>query len=485
MSSAITYAGESLIARLQGEATGLDIDRIVLALVPDQDFTIAVDRAEGMPDAESIVLEYDIPAEYKGYVNPNQVVYSMLLGSDVGDFSFNWLGLYSSTEDTVVAITHLPATEKRKTDGATLGNNLTRNFLIEFSGAQELTGVTVEAATWQVDFTVRLHGIDERERLSNRDMYGRAKFFEDAFLLVNNEGVFSLHPGAAYVEGVRIALAAEQVVSPGALPKDVWLDVALLPQGSDVVAVAGPTFGFDLNDYQDAAGISHYLQKVAEIDGAGNVTDVRQSQVSSGDEGLLGGMEEHAGRTDNPHGTTAAQVGATPASHATNTSNPHSVTAAQVGAAAAEHSHTAAEIGATPASHATNTSNPHGVTAAQAGAAALNHTHAGYTSSLQTLVAGGTLALTHGLGAAPVRFQCSLVCQSDELGWTAGQEVFVGFHEITTAANGLGCAVRADATKIYIQFGNNAAVFSIIRATDGNGAAITASKWKFRIRAWR
>lgn len=107
-----------------------------------------------------------------------------------------------------------------------------------------------------------------------------------------------------------------------------------------------------------------------------------------------------------------------------------------------------------------------------------------YTSSLQTLVAGGTLSLSHGLGAAPVHFQASLVCQTAELGYTAGQEIFVGFHEITTAANGLGCVVRADSSKVYVQFGNNSSVFSIIRATDGNGAGITASYWKFRIRAW-
>lgn len=40
---------------------------------------------------------------------------------------------------------------------------------------------------------------------------------------------------------------------------------------------------------------------------------------------------DHIADTGNPHGVTAAQAGAAPASHVTDTSNPHSVTAAQVG----------------------------------------------------------------------------------------------------------------------------------------------------------
>ncbi|MFO6979591.1 phage tail protein, partial [Pseudomonas aeruginosa] len=63
------------------------------------------------------------------------------------------------------------------------GNNVTRNFLVAFDGAQELTGITIDASTWQHDFTVRLAGIDERERLANRDMFGRATFFSTGLLL--------------------------------------------------------------------------------------------------------------------------------------------------------------------------------------------------------------------------------------------------------------------------------------------------------------
>ncbi|WP_180806578.1 hypothetical protein [Vibrio parahaemolyticus] len=37
-----------------------------------------------LPDESFIVYRYDIPEENKGFINPNAVVYSCLLGSDIG-----------------------------------------------------------------------------------------------------------------------------------------------------------------------------------------------------------------------------------------------------------------------------------------------------------------------------------------------------------------------------------------------------------------
>ena len=77
-------------------------------------------------------------------------------------------------------------------------------------------------------------------------------------------------------------------------------------------------------------------------------------------------LSAHTTNTTNPHGVTAAQVGATPAAHATDTNNPHGVTAAQVGAI----DQGALDIVAGNLSnHLLDTFNPHAVTAAQVGAA--------------------------------------------------------------------------------------------------------------------
>ena len=92
----------------------------------------------------------------------------------MGDWSFNWQGLVCSEYDTLIAAATFPTLEKRKYSGATgaAGNNLTRNFLLEFSGAKELTGITISADVWQLDFTIRLLGMDERERLSTSTCTG-------------------------------------------------------------------------------------------------------------------------------------------------------------------------------------------------------------------------------------------------------------------------------------------------------------------------
>jgi len=165
MATIITNTGESLIARHQAEGSPLILDRFILAYMPGQDPVAAIDRAETRPPDDRIVYTYAVPDDFRGYVSPNQVVYSMLLGSDVGDFTFNWVGL-AADDGSIVTITHLPDTRKWATSGQTLGNNLTRNVLLEFTGALTTTGVTIEAKTWQVDFTARLHGIDERADLA-------------------------------------------------------------------------------------------------------------------------------------------------------------------------------------------------------------------------------------------------------------------------------------------------------------------------------
>lgn len=309
MSTAITLAGETLIAQKHISGEALVIDRIILANIPDLDLAQPVDRAQGKPAQNRIVYDYVIPDDYKGFVNPNQVVYSMLLGSDIGNFQFNWLGLYSSEDQMLIAVTQLPLTDKWQTDTTTnrLGNNLTRNFLLQFSGAKAVTNITVEAKTWQVDFTARLRSIDERERLSNRDIYGRSCFFNDGFKVVKSGSYYVLKAGAGYVEGIRCVLKADTPLTVSALPKNVFLDVSLQQQGSDVVPVITPQLGSNWIDYTDGNNVRHYCIKVAEISAAGVVKDVRRTEAVTSDlvEYLKRRTDNHANRKDDPHNTVA------------------------------------------------------------------------------------------------------------------------------------------------------------------------------------
>ena len=284
MSTILTAAGESLIARLQAEGKALIIDTMILANVPGQDHTQGSAPGVTVPAEDQIALRYAIPPQYRAYVNPNQVVYSAMLGSDLGDFVFNWQGLWCSEHNTLVAVATFPALEKRRYDEANgkTGNNLTRNFLLTFTGARELTGLTISADVWQLDFTVRLNGIDERQRLANFDIYGQAFFDAQGWLLQKTAEAYAFAPGLGYVGGIRAALAESlPLAAPESanLPQNVWLDVCLKHTGSDRIAEASPMLTPPAAPLADSAadetGLMHYRALVARIEADGTVTDLR------------------------------------------------------------------------------------------------------------------------------------------------------------------------------------------------------------------
>lgn len=104
----------------------------------------------------------------------------------------------------LLAVAYVPVEKRKSRPPYQVGNNnLTRNFMVAFSGAQAMTGITIDASTWQHDFTVRLGSIDERERLTNRDLFGRSCFFGSGLQLVKTGNSYQLKPGIAYVEGIR------------------------------------------------------------------------------------------------------------------------------------------------------------------------------------------------------------------------------------------------------------------------------------------
>lgn len=263
MGASITLAGESLIAQKQGAQLPLVVSRFILANVPGLNSTGPVDRAAGKPPAAQIVGTYDVTQ--KGFVNPNQVVFSLMLGSDVGDFDWNWIGM-ETADSVLLAVAYVPVQQKRKNlPPLQLGNNVTRNFLVVFDGAQALTGITIDAKTWQHDFTVRLAGIDERERLSNRDIYGPACFFGEAWRVEKIGSAYQVKPGQAYVEGIRVISSAATAVVVPAVPTTVWLDVALERQLSDVVARWSVVCAANKADYTDSAGTRHYCIPLADL----------------------------------------------------------------------------------------------------------------------------------------------------------------------------------------------------------------------------
>ncbi|WP_100633116.1 phage tail protein [Pseudomonas qingdaonensis] len=281
MAASITLAGESLIAQKQAAGQILTVARFVLANVPGLDVNGPVNRAGPKPPAAQVV--YTAPVTQNGYVNPNQVVYSLMMGTNIGDFDFNWIGLETS-ENVLLSVAYVPLQQKRKNilPGQT-GNNVTRNFLVVFDGAQQLTAVTIDASTWQFDYTARMKGIDERERLSNRDIFGRACFFGTALQLTKVGSTYQLKPGLAYVEGIRLEPTAVTPVTAPSVPNKAWLDVVLQREQSDVVGTFQVVFGTGKVDYTDSVGAQHYLVPLADLVSTTSITDQRPIEQINGE----------------------------------------------------------------------------------------------------------------------------------------------------------------------------------------------------------
>ncbi|PYD06188.1 phage tail protein [Pseudomonas syringae pv. maculicola] len=274
MAASITLAGEKLIAQKQAANLPLTVARFVLANVPGLNVTGPVNRAGLKPPAAQIVHTASVTQQ--GFVNPNQVVYSLLMGTDIGDFDWNWIGLETS-DDVLLSVAYVPVQQKRKNIlPDQVGNNVTRNFLVVFDGAQQLTNIKIDASTWQFDYTARMKGIDERERLSNRDMFGRACFFGSGLQLQRVGSTYQVSPGTAYVEGVRLQLSEALPVNVPSVPNKAWLDVVLQRELSDVVASFKVVFGQEAKvDYVDSASARHYQVPLADITGTSTLVDLR------------------------------------------------------------------------------------------------------------------------------------------------------------------------------------------------------------------
>ncbi|QQD22276.1 hypothetical protein GJQ54_11085 [Oceanospirillaceae bacterium ASx5O] len=279
--SAITFAGETLIATLAAGAETLSVDKLVLAHIPGLDHTLAVDRSEGLPAAETIMDE--VPVSSAGVVNDNVVVYSTILGSERGTYSFNWMGLYSTENDTVVAIAYVPLQEKRATVGGVVGNVMTKNFAVEFNAAADVTGTTVSAESWQVDYTARLRSMDENNRAACEAITGAALYQGDAFKVVHDGSGWKLTAGAAIIGGHLHQLAGEYPFVPGALPGDVWVKSYLqqtmlgaLPAFEIVMTAPGVPAESEV-----VAGVAYRVAKLASITSEAAYTDDRETVTAS------------------------------------------------------------------------------------------------------------------------------------------------------------------------------------------------------------
>ncbi|GDX05723.1 phage tail protein [Buttiauxella sp. A111] len=271
--TAITLAFERWKAQQGANSQPVVLDEFVLANVPGLDPSLPIDRNETLPPAGQIVHRQAVGMT--GLVNENAVVYSVTLGSDVGDFSFNWIGLINKATGTLAMVIHAPLQTKYKNASGQQGNVLTRSFLMEYNGAATETQITTPAETWQIDFTARLAGIDERQRLDNIDIYGPGAFLGDGFLVAKTGNQYFVTQGVGYIGGLRANLAANSNITVTTKPIKVWADVSY--HGTLTSAFQTDiklTLATALDNYTQS-GIAHYVFALASIDANGVITDLR------------------------------------------------------------------------------------------------------------------------------------------------------------------------------------------------------------------
>ncbi|HEK2132159.1 TPA: phage tail protein [Proteus mirabilis] len=303
--SIITTAFERWKAQESIDGNLIVLDEFVFAHIPNLEIEKPIDRNEGLPDAKYIVHRQTV--NKTGVVNQNAVAYSVTIGAEIGDFDFNWIGLLNKKSGTVAMIVHAPTQRKIKTQAGQQGNVLTRSFLLEYLGASKETAITTPAEMWQIDFTARLSGIDEMQRLVNTDSYGEASFFDDAFLVAKTGNQYFVTKGIGYIGGLRAELITNQNITVPAESTKVYADVSY--QGNitsrwqtHIKLTVKP----DLKNYIDNAGFAHFVFAIASISADGKITDLRPKGTLDFQQ-LDDALKKHAQSRNHPDATLTAK----------------------------------------------------------------------------------------------------------------------------------------------------------------------------------
>lgn len=273
-----TSEGEGYLAQKLAANEAVVVTHFVLANIPALDPLVLPPSSEVMPAAAAIVGEY--PTTQSGFLNANQVVYSLVLDSSVGDFTFNWVGL-KTDDGRLLAVEYVSPINKTRYEGVQVGNNITRNMVIEFTGAQQATNINIDAGTWQIDYSARLNQIDENQRLALRDQYGRSTFLAEGFSVVRQGASTIVKAGSSYVEGVRIELEVDHNLG-NVTDRAIWLDAALVNDAGLVTgAHSFKTSAVAVNELDYSSTESHYLINLAVVNYNGVISDNRNVLANS------------------------------------------------------------------------------------------------------------------------------------------------------------------------------------------------------------
>jgi len=95
-------------------------------------------------------------------------------------------------------------------------------------------------------------------------------------------------------------------------------------------------------------------------------------------------------------------------------------------------------------------------------------------------IAGTIVNTNHSLGTTPTYVRAVLVCKTNDLSWTAGQEV--GIDCVYNSGGGVPFNIAASSTQISMSANTAYNSYAMIKS-DGNGNLITTVRWRLKIYA--
>lgn len=278
--TAIVKSGEKFFIKQLSKSQPIKLDQVIFANVPGINSNTDVDTSEKMPAANQIV--HTAPVTQSGLLNDRTVVYSVILDTNVGDFSFNYIGLVNADTNTLCMVMHTDLTKKIKTAGQKQGNTITESIWLEMDNASESTGITVNAKTWQIDYSNRLAGEDERIRLTNYDLYNRLIIL-NGLNVAKNDNQLTVSAGLAYVHGLRVENKTTKSVTVDN-NQSLYIDACLTGTVTGEWTVNYDFIaGTNLKNYE-RGGIRHYVERIAAVDANGKLKTINTKKFLTSDD---------------------------------------------------------------------------------------------------------------------------------------------------------------------------------------------------------
>lgn len=202
-------------------------------------------------------------------INSNSVIFTSLLSNDVGDFTFNWVGLYSTKGGVLVAVNYPAVTTKKKDNGI-----LIQSIILEYQELAKIINVSNEPKSWQFNTLKSIEQIDRNLSQMIIDQNGKYWFVDDGFLVSKHKDRVKIKAGFGYLDGTRIELDKDQIIDSN---NYVYADIYSqnLDSGEKKTILSFSSNYKIIKDYVDNKGNEHKIYNLCHIKSDGNLQDLR------------------------------------------------------------------------------------------------------------------------------------------------------------------------------------------------------------------